>query len=149
MEGDSHAGAKVQHLPRVRQNPEQPNLRQVHLIHAELLEELADKGFTVRPSDLGENVLTRDLDLLALPRGTRLHIGTDEIIEITGLQNPRSQIDNFQSGLLKAVLDRDEHEHMIRKAGIMSVVLAGGVIRPDDEIRMDLPPLPHSLLERI
>lgn len=149
VEGDSHAGVTVQHLSRVRQNPDQPNLRQVHLIHAELLEELAGQGFTVRPGDLGENVLTRGLDVLSLPRGTRLHIGSEGIVEATGLRNPCLQIENFQPGLLKAVLDEDKDGNLIRKAGIMGVVLTGGTVAPDDEIRVELPPLPHVALERV
>lgn len=149
VQGDSHAGAKVQHLSRVRQNPDQPNLRQVHLIHAELLDELADQGFTVQPGNLGENVLTRGLDVLSLPRGTRLHIGSEAVIEVTGLRNPCSQIENFQPGLLKAVLDEDKDGELIRKAGIMGVVLTGGAVSPEDEIRVELPPLPHVALERV
>lgn len=149
VQGDAHAGVTVQHLSRVRQNPDQPNLRQVHLIHAELLDELASRGFTVGPGELGENVLTRGLDVLALPRGTRLHLGAEAVIEVTGLRNPCAQIDNFQPGLLKAVLGKDEDGNLIRKAGIMGVVLAGGTVAPDDEIRVELPPLPHLALERV
>ncbi|CAM3290406.1 MOSC domain-containing protein [Deinococcus saxicola] len=149
VEGDSHAGAMVQHLSRVRQNPDQPNLRQVHLIHAELLDELAGKGFTVRPGELGENVLTRGLDVLALPKGTRLHIGAEAVIGVTGLRNPCAQIDNFQPGLLKAVLDEDKDGKLIRKAGIMGVVLVGGTVSSEDEIQVELPPLPHTPLERV
>ncbi|CAM3655873.1 MOSC domain-containing protein [Deinococcus frigens] len=149
VEGDSHAGVTVQHRSRVRQNPDQPNLRQIHLIHAELLEELAARGFTVRPGDLGENLMTYGLDLLALPRGTHLRLGAEAVIEITGLRNPCSQIDNFQPGLLRAVLDEDESGNVVRKAGIMGVVLASGTVCPDDEIRVELPPLPHIALERV
>lgn len=149
VEGDSHAGVTVQHLSRVRHNPDQPNLRQVHLIHAELLDELAGQGFTVRPGDLGENVLTRGLELLVLPRGTCLHIGADAVVEVTGLRNPCGQIDNFQPGLLKAVLDEDEDGKLIRKAGIMGVVLVGGTVSSGDEIRVELPPPPHRPLERV
>lgn len=149
VQGDSHAGVRVQHLSRVRQNPDQPNLRQVHLIHAELLDELAVKGFTVRPGDLGENVLTRGLEMLALPRGTRLHLGAEAVLEVTGLRNPCAQIEHFQPGLLKAVLDEDEDGNVVRKAGIMGVVLTGGVVAPGDEIRVELPPLPHIKLERV
>lgn len=149
VQGDAHAGVRVQHLSRVRQNPGQPNLRQVHLIHAELLDELAVKGFTVRPGDLGENVLTRGLEMLALPRGTRLHLGAEAVLEVTGLRNPCAQIEHFQPGLLKAVLDEDEDGNVVRKAGIMGVVLTGGVVAPGDEIRVELPPLPHIKLERV
>ncbi|MBB5235764.1 MOSC domain-containing protein [Deinococcus budaensis] len=147
--GDAHAGGTVQHRSRVAQNPEQPNLRQVHLLHAELLEELARQGFTVRPGDLGENVLTRGVDLLSLPRGTRLHLGGEAVVEVTGLRNPCAQIGAFQPGLLAAVLGRDEHGGLIRKAGVMGVVRAGGVVRPGDRVRVELPPEPHAALERV
>lgn len=149
VEGDAHAGRTVRHRSRVAQNPEQPNLRQVHLIHAELLEELAGLGFTLRPGDLGENVLTRGLDLLNLPTGTRLHLGAEAVVEVTGLRNPCGQIDAFQPGLLAAVLGRDEHGGLIRKAGVMGVVLTGGVVRPGDPVRAEVPPEPHRPLERV
>ncbi|WP_104989606.1 MOSC domain-containing protein [Deinococcus sp. NW-56] len=149
VEGDAHAGRTVQHRSRVAQDPDQPNLRQVHLIHAELLEELAGQGFTVRPGDLGENVLTRGLDLLGLPTGTRLHLGGEAVVEVTGLRNPCGQIDAFQPGLLAAVLGRDEHGGLVRKAGVMGVVLTGGVVRPGDPVRAELPPEPHRPLERV
>ena len=148
-EGDAHAGRTVKHRSRVAQNPDQPNLRQVHLIHAELLEELAGRGFTLRPGDLGENVLTRGLDLLNLPTGTRLHLGAEAVVEVTGLRNPCGQIDAFQPGLLAAVLGRDEHGELIRKAGVMGVVLTGGVVRPGDPVRAEWPPEPHRPLERV
>lgn len=147
--GDAHAGRRVKHRSRVAQNPDQPNLRQVHLIHAELLEELAAQGFAVRPGDLGENVLTRGVDLLRLPRGTSLHLGASAVVEVTGLRNPCSQIDAFQPGLLAAVLGRDGHGGLIRKAGVMAVVRAGGVVRPGDRVRVELPPVPHAALERV
>ena len=149
VEGDAHAGRTVKHRSRVEQDPNQPNLRQVHLIHGELLDELREGGFTVRPGDLGENVTTRGLNLLELPRGTRLHLGQEAVVEVTGLRNPCPQIDNFQPGLLKAVLDRDAEGHLIRKAGIMGVVLGGGVIQPGDAVRVELPPEPHERLERV
>lgn len=149
VRGDAHAGTTVRHRSRVAQHPDQPNLRQVHLLHAELLEELAARGFTVRPGDLGENVLTRGVALLALPRGTRLHLGATAVVEVTGLRNPCAQIDAFQPGLLAAVLGRDEHGALIRKAGVMGVVRAGGVVRPGDPLRVELPPEPHAALERV
>jgi MOSC domain-containing protein YiiM len=144
--GDAHLGVTVQHRSRVRRDPAQPNLRQVHLIHAELHAELRAAGFTVRPGDLGENVTTRGLDLLGLPRGTRLHLGTGAVVEVTGLRNPCQQINGFQSGLLKQVLSRDPDGGLVRKAGIMGVVLRGGVVRPGDAIRVDLPGPPHQPL---
>ncbi|MDL2343068.1 MOSC domain-containing protein [Deinococcus sp. MIMF12] len=149
VKGDAHAGRTVRHRSRVAQNPDQPNRRQVHLIHAELLEELAGQGFAVRPGDLGENVLTRGLDLLTLPTGTRLHLGGEAVVEVTGLRNPCGQIDAFQPGLLAAVLGRDEHGGLVRKAGVMGVVLTGGVVRPGDSVRAELPPEPHRPLERV
>ncbi|HEY8566619.1 MAG TPA: MOSC domain-containing protein [Beijerinckiaceae bacterium] len=148
VEGDAHAGETVKHRSRVAVDPTQPNLRQVHLLHAELFEELAAKGFSVRPGDLGENVTTQGLDLLGLPTGTQLGIG-DAVIEITGLRNPCSQIERFQAGLLAAVLDRDSEGRIVRKAGIMGIVLASGTIGPSDPITVTLPPEPHRPLERV
>ena len=138
--GDSHQGTTVQHLSRKRRTPNAPNLRQVHLIQAELLEELRSAGFTVAPGDLGENVLTRGLDLLALPVGTRLRLGAQTVLELTGLRNPCLQLDRFEQGLTAAVLDRDAEGNVIRKAGVMAVVLVGGTVRPGDVIEVELPP---------
>lgn len=149
VQGDAHAGVTVKHRSRVRQDPSQPNLRQVHLIHAELFDEVATGGFAVQPGDLGENITTRGLDLLALPRGTRLHIGAEAVVEVTGLRNPCSQIDHFQPGLLKAVLDRTDDGQLIRKAGIMGIVLTGGAVMEGDEIEVELPPEPHVRLESV
>jgi len=147
--GDAHAGATVQHRSRVARNPSQPNLRQVHLLHAELFDVLAERGFAVRPGDLGENVTTRGVDLLALPAGTRLRLGADAEVELTGLRNPCVQIDRFQRGLRAAVLDRDAAGALIRKAGVMAVVTAEGEIRPRDTIAVALPPWPHRALEPV
>jgi MOSC domain len=143
VEGDAHVGATVKHRSRVALDPTQPNLRQVHLIHAELHDELAERGFRVGAGQLGENVTTRGIDLLALPAGTRLRLGGDAIVKVTGLRNPCAQIDAFQPGLLAAVLDRDEHGALVRKAGVMAVVLAPGEVRPGDAVRVELPPAPH------
>ena len=143
VEGDAHAGEKVQHLSRVRANPDQPNLRQVHLIHAELFEELREKGFAVGPADLGENIATEGIALLELPRGAVLRIGPSVALEVTGLRNPCAQIEAFQKGLLAAVLDRGPDGQLIRKAGVMSVVLSGGEIAVGDDIEVRLPPEPH------
>ncbi len=143
VEGDTHAGSTVQHRSRVARDPSQPNLRQVHLMHAELFDELAAQGFNVQPGDLGENVTTRGLDILALPTGSRVRIGDSAVVEITGLRNPCGQIENFQAGLLKAVLDRDTDGNLVRKAGVMGIVLDGGEIRPGDPISVDLPAGPH------
>lgn len=149
VEGDAHAGTTVQHLSRVRADPTQPNLRQVHLIHAELFDELEKGGFEVRPGDLGENITTRGINLLGLPRGTLLHVGSDAVIEVTGLRNPCLQIDQFQAELLKAVLPRDSAGHIVRKAGIMGIVLSGGDVAVDDGVHVQLPAEPHHPLERV
>ena len=147
--GDAHAGKTVQHRSRVRANPTQPNLRQVHLIHEELFELLRHKGFTIKPGELGENITTSGLYPLALPTGTRLFIGAEVILEVTGLRNPCLQLDEFQNGLLKAVVARDAEGNLFRKAGIMSVVLRDGEVRPGDEIGLELPPEPWRRLERV
>lgn len=139
VEGDGHAGATVQHRSRVRRDPSQPNLRQVHLLQAELFDELMQRGHAVWPGDLGENVTTRGVDLLQLPTGTRLRLGGQALVELTGLRNPCSQIDRFQTGLLAAVLDRDARGTLVRKAGVMAVVLEGGAVRPGDGIGVLLP----------
>lgn len=148
VEGDAHCGTMVKHRSRVAQNPDQPNLRQVHLIHAELFDELASAGFTVAPGELGENITTQGIDLLSLPVGTQLAIG-ESVVELTGLRNPCAQIDNFQKGLLAAVLGRDDQGQLVRKTGVMGIVLAGGTVRPGDNIHVALPPQPHRPLERI
>lgn len=136
VQGDAHAGATVKHRSRVRRDPTQPNLRQVHLIHAELFDELVGQGFAVFAGDLGENVTTRGVDLLALSAGTRLRLGRNALVEVTGLRNPCSQIDKFQSGLMQAVLDHDEEGRLVRKSGVMAVVLEGGEVRSGDAIEV-------------
>ncbi len=147
--GDSHQGVTVQHRSRVALDPSQPNLRQVHLIHAELFDELHAKGFRVGPADLGENITTRGVDLLALPTGTVLCIGREVRLEMTGLRNPCAQIERFKPGLLAAVLDRGANGEVIRKAGVMTRAEKGGIVRPGDAIAIELPPLPHLPLERV
>jgi MOSC domain len=147
--GDAHCGETVKHRSRVAVDPTQPNLRQVHLIAGELLDELATQGFTVRPGDLGENILTHGVDLLGLPRGAVIGLGPTARVEITGLRNPCGQIEAFQTGLLSAVLTRDAEGGLVRKAGIMGIVLVGGVVRPGDTITVTLPALPHQKLERV
>lgn len=144
--GDAHMGATVKHRSRVRKDPTQPNLRQVHLIHAELFDELRARGFVVRPGDLGENVTTSGIDLLGLPTGSRLHLGASAVVEITGLRNPCIQIDSFQKGLMAATLDKDADGNLVRKAGIMSIVIADGDVRPGDAIGVELPTTPHRPL---
>jgi MOSC domain-containing protein YiiM len=149
VDGDAHAGVKVKHRSRVRRDPTQPNLRQVHLVHRELFDELRAEGYHVAPGDIGENVTTANIDLLALPRGTRLHLGASAVVEVTGLRNPCVQLDQFQPGLMAATLDRDEAGNLIRKAGIMSIVIAGGEVRSGDAIAVELPPAPHHRLEPV
>ncbi|MEU5664341.1 MOSC domain-containing protein [Streptomyces longwoodensis] len=149
VEGDVHAGVTVKHRSRMAQDPTQPNLRQVHLIHEELFTEVGAHGYEVAPGELGENITTRGLDLLGLPVGTLLHIGDSAVLEVTGLRNPCRQIDGFQDGLLKQVVGRDEHGNVVRKAGIMSVVKEGGVVRPGDTIDVRLPDGPHRPLDRV
>ncbi len=149
VEGDAHLGVTVKHRSRVAQDPTQPNLRQVHLIHSELHEELIAKGFRVAPGVMGENVTTRGLDLLGLPRGTLLRLGGSAVVEVTGLRNPCKQLDAYQAGLLAAVLGRDADGNLVRKAGIMGIVLSGGEIAPGDDIVVELPPRPHGRLERV
>jgi MOSC domain-containing protein YiiM len=149
VEGDAHAGETVKHRSRVAVDPSQPNLRQVHLIHAELHDELRIKGFTVSAGDMGENITTRGIDLLKLPVGTRLHIGDRAVIEITGLRNPCVQLDDFQAGLMAAVLERDEEGRLIRKAGVMGVVLVDGEVRVGDVITVEMPPEPYQVLKPV
>ena len=149
VQGDSHMGKTVQHRSRVAIDPNQPNLRQVHLIHAELHDELRAAGFAVSAGQMGENITTRGINLLELPTGTRLHIGNKAVVELTGLRNPCAQLDQFQAGLMAAVLDRDEHGKLIRKAGVMSIVAVGGKVRPGDLIQIELPPEPHQPLDRV
>lgn len=149
VEGDAHMGKTVKHRSRVAVNPTQPNLRQVHLIHAELHDELRAAGFVVLAGQMGENVTTRGVDLLSLPTGTRLYLGDTAVVELTGLRNPCVQLDRFQSGLMAAVLGRDEYGKLIRKAGVMGIVVMGGEVCPGNPIRIKLPPEPHQPLDRV
>jgi MOSC domain-containing protein YiiM len=137
----------VQHRSRVARDPSQPNLRQVHLIHAELHDELRTAGFDVAEGQMGENVTTRGIDLLALPTGSRLHIGDEALLDVTGLRNPCKQLNGLQDGLMAATLDRDAAGSFVRKAGVMAVVLSGGEARPGDPIRAELPAEPRAPLE--
>ena len=149
VEGDAHAGTTVKHRSRVLKNPFQPNLRQVHLIHAELHDDLRAAGFVVAAGQMGENITTRGVVLLDLPTGTRLRLGAEAVIEITGLRNPCTQLESIQRGLMAAVLDRDAAGNLIRKAGVMAVVVAGGVVRPNDTVTIELPPPPHQPLQPV
>ena len=149
VEQDAHAGTTVKHRSRVARDPSQPNLRQVHLIHAELHAELRKSGFDIAAGEMGENVTTEGVDLLGLPTGARLRLGEEAVVEVTGLRNPCAQLDKIQPGLMKATLDKDEQGNLIRKAGIMGVVVAGGLVRQGDPIAVELPPAPHRPLEPV
>jgi MOSC domain-containing protein YiiM len=149
IEGDAHAGATVKHRSRVKRDASQPNLRQVHLLHAELFDELVPRGFAIFPGDIGENITIRGMDLLGLPAGTRLQLGKEAVVELTGLRNPCSQLDRFQQGLMQAVLDRDASGAIVRKAGVMAVVVTGGRVKPGDAITPQLPLPPHHALQPV
>lgn len=149
VDGDAHSGVTVQHRSRVARDPSQPNLRQVHLIHAELIDELNGKGFAVAAGDMGENVTTTGIALLELPTGARLRLGETAIVAITGLRNPCRQLNDFQPGLMEATFDRDAEGNLIRKAGVMGIVIAGGAIRPGDPIVATFPDGPHRPLEPV
>ncbi|WP_100865658.1 MOSC domain-containing protein [Novosphingobium kunmingense] len=147
VEGDAHVGRTVQHLSRIAKDPTVPNLRQVHLIHAELFDELAEKGFAIAPGQLGENVTTRGIDLLGLPRGARLRLGQDALIEVTGLRNPCRQIDGLAKGLMAAVVDRADDGRPIRKCGVMAIVIAAGDVHTGDRVSLASLPLEHQPLD--
>lgn len=149
VRGDAHMGQTVQHRSRVAADPTQPNLRQVHLVHAELHDELRAAGFDLGPGEMGENVTIRGLDLLALPAGALLHLGRDAVVEVTGLRNPCRQLDELRPGLKAAVLGRDEAGALVRKAGVMAVVVASGDVRPGDPIATTLPPGEHVPLTAV
>jgi MOSC domain-containing protein len=149
VEDDAHQGVFVKHRSRVARDPRTPNLRQVHLIHAELHDELRARGFGVGSGQMGENVTTRGVDLLGLPVGARLHLGGQAVIEVTGLRNPCKQLDGVLPGLMKAVLDRDAEGNLVRKAGVMAIVLAAGEVHVGDAIGIELPAEPHRRLEPV
>jgi MOSC domain-containing protein YiiM len=149
VEGDVHAGETVKHRSRVRRDPSQPNLRQVHLIHSELHDELRERGFEVAAGEMGENVTTAGIDLLGLARGTRLRLGDDAVIEVTGLRNPCVQLNGIAPGLMEATLDRDSDGELIRKAGVMAIVVDGGDVRVGDAIAAEHTPEPRLRLEPV
>jgi MOSC domain-containing protein YiiM len=149
VEGDAHQGATVKHRSRIAKFGGTPNLRQVHLMHAELFDELRAAGFSVSAGQMGENVTTYGVDLLGLPTGARLRLGEEAVVEVTGLRNPCRQLDKFQPGLMAATLARDAEGNLVRKAGIMGIVLEGGEVREGDPIRVELPPLPHAPLSPV
>jgi MOSC domain-containing protein YiiM len=146
VDGDAHAGATVQHRSRVARDPARPNLRQVHLIAAELHDELGARGYPVGPGEMGENVTTRHVDLLALPAGTHLRLGATAVVELTGLRNPCRQLDGLHPGLMGAVLDRADDGSLVRRAGVMAIVLVGGDVRAGDRVQVQLPAGPHVAL---
>jgi MOSC domain-containing protein YiiM len=149
VEGDAHLGERVKHRSRARRDPTQPNRRQVHVIHSELHDELRAGGLEVLPGQMGENVTTRGIDLLALPVGTRLRLGDSARVEITGTRNPCTQLERIQPGLMAATLDHDADGNLIRKAGVMGIVLEGGEVRPGDAVALELPAPPHRALEPV
>jgi MOSC domain-containing protein YiiM len=149
VEGDAHMGEKVKHRSRVKQNPDQPNLRQVHFIPSELHAELVARGYEVAPGLMGENITTEGIDMNVLPVGTVLALGPEARVELTGLRNPCPQLNGLQQGLMKELVYNDENGNTVRLGGVMSVVLEGGVVRPGDAIVATLPPPPHSPMDRI
>jgi MOSC domain-containing protein YiiM len=149
VEGDAHCGETVKHRSRVARDPTQPNLRQVHLLHAELHDELAAAGFRLEPGRMGENVTTRGIDLLALPTGARLRLGDSAVVEITGLRNPCGQLDGLAPGLMKATLARDEEGRVVRRAGVMAIVREGGEVKAGDAVELFLPDPPHRPLQPV
>lgn len=149
VEGDAHMGATVKHRSRVAKNPTAPNLRQVHLIHSELFDELRPKGFDILPGQMGENITTAGIDILNLPRGTRLHLGREAVVELTGLRDPCTQLDDLHDGLMQAVLERDDKGGIVRKSGVMSIVLTGGKVMTGDRISVTLPSGEWKRLEKV
>lgn len=149
VDGDAHSGKTDQHRSHVARNPNAPNLRQVHLIHAELHDELAVQGFAVSPGQMGENITTRGVDLLSLPAGTQIHLGDSAVVELTGLRNPCKQFNGIQDGLMKATLEKTSDGTLIRKSGVMSIVISGGDVHRGDPIRVELPPEPHRAMEPV
>ncbi|WP_303317339.1 MOSC domain-containing protein [Flavivirga abyssicola] len=149
VEGDAHMGKTVKHRSRVAKDPSQPNLRQVHLIHSKLHDELESQGFKIKAGEMGENITTKGIDLLSLPKDTILNIGKTARIKITGLRNPCNQLNLFKEGLMNAVLGKDENGALIRKAGIMAIVLESGIIEIGDAIQVIIPDIPHIKLDRV
>ena len=149
VEGDGHLGTTVQHVYDKRKEPGRPNLRQVHLLQAEIFDELEVKGFHLGPGDIGENITTRGLDLLRLPVGSQLHLGGSAIVEVTGLRSPCVQMDRFLPGLMAAMLDRDEEGRLVSKSGVMGIVVEGGMVYAGDAMRVALADKPHRALEPV
>lgn len=145
VEGDAHAGETIQHRYDKRRNPTAPNLRQIHLMHAELFDHMADQGMTVRPGQMGENITTRDIDILSLPQGTRLKLG-NAVIELTGLRNPCKYLNTIAPGLMKACLAKHKDGTPFPQSGVMGMIIAGGIVKAGDAIEIVLPEKPHHRL---
>lgn len=148
VEGDAHAGKTVQHRYDKRQNPDAPNLRQIHLMHSELFDQVKALGLHVEPGQMGENITTRDIDLLHLPRGTQLKIG-EAVIGVTGLRNPCKYLNQIAAGLMKACITKHEDGAVFPQSGVMGVVLADGDVKAGDEIHIIIPPEPHDRLKPV
>jgi MOSC domain-containing protein YiiM len=146
VEGDVHCGVTMQDSYNARKNSASPNLRQVHLIHEELHDDLRAAGFQVSPGVMGENITTRGVDLLGLPEGTRLHLGDSAVVELTGVRTPCRQLNDYQKGLMSAVVGRNADGSVLYKSGVMAIVLESGVVRPGDTIRAEFPREPFKTL---
>ncbi len=147
INGDAHAGMYVKHRSRVKKNPKQLNLRQVHLIPIELLNEMKQHRYDLHPGDLGENITTSGIDLINLPLNSQINIGEEVVLEVKGLRDPCKQIEAFKEGLLKKMITKDADGNLIRKTGIMTIVLGGGIVKPNDKIEVVLPKKPYHKLE--
>jgi MOSC domain-containing protein YiiM len=144
IEGDAHAGRFVQHRHQAKKAPRAPNRRQVHLVQSELFEEMRRLGFVIAPGDLGENITTVGIDLLALPLGAQLHLGESAVVELTGLRTPCALIDKFKTRLKRAMIVRTPHGVTFR-AGVLGIVTSSGDLRPGDLVRAELPASRHAL----
>jgi len=149
VEGDAHCGETVQHLYLKRRDPSQPNRTQVHLLPVELFADVSPAGYRIAPGDLGENITTEGIDLRMLPLGTLLRIGDEAVVELTGLRTPCTQIDRFQPGLMKLVIERNEMDKVFAKAGVMGIVMQAGDVAPGAAIRVELPTTPHEAMQMI
>jgi len=143
VEGDAHLGAQVKHRSRVAADPNQPNLRQVHLVMSELLDDVRAAGHEIEPGRLGENVTTTGIDLIGLPVGSMLRIGDTALVALTGLRNPCKQIRDVGDGVLKMMFVDGERYgrpgEQIGRTGVMGVVVAGGTVSAGDEIAVRYP----------
>ena len=152
VNGDAHQGAKVKHRSRVAANPDQPNLRQIHLVMSELLDEVNSAGHNVVAGQLGESITTTGIDLISLPVGSMLRIGDTALVALTGLRNPCPQIKSVGDGLMKMMFidDQDNPEGpKIGRTGVMGVVIAGGIVAADDGIKIRFPAGPLTRMEKV